>query len=172
MEQRVRTRLALGVVLILLGAWFLVVQFVPVLQDWFRWPTFVIAAGLVLLLIGLVARAPGMAVPACIVAGVGGILYYQDRTQDWAGWSWAWTLIPAFVGVGLLLMAALGEKRPWALVQDGLRLIGIGAVLFVVFAAIFGGFPWLQTYWPVALIGLGVYLLLRPLFLRDRRMKP
>ena len=172
MDQKVRMRVLLGVVLILLGGWFLVVQVIPELQGWFHWPAFVIAVGLVLLVVGLLARAPGMAVPACIVAGVGGILYYQDRTQDWASWSWAWTLIPAFVGLGMILMAAMGEKRPWVLVEDGLRLIGTAALLFVIFGAIFGVLPWLQTYWPIALIVLGAYTLLRPLFPRERKAKP
>ena len=41
MAQR-RSSLAFGLVLVLFGVWFLVVQFIPGLQDWFRlemtWP--------------------------------------------------------------------------------------------------------------------------------------
>lgn len=169
MEQKARLRLILGIVLILLGAWFIVVQIVPFLHEWFRWPAFLIAAGVMLVVIGLVARVPGLAVPACLVAGVGGIFYYQERSHDWASWSWAWTLILAFIGLGMVLAALMGERRPWTLVGDGLRLIAVSAVLLVIFAAIFGDFPWLRAYWPIALIMLGTYLLLQPFFRRERR---
>ena len=73
-----RTNLFLGILLILIGGWLVLSRQVPALQNWmdeFTWPMWVIGAGLLVLLIGLVTGAPGMAVPASIIAGIGGILY-------------------------------------------------------------------------------------------------
>ena len=42
----------------------------------------------------LLTGQPGMLVPACIVGGIGGMLYWQNLTGDWASWSYSWSLIP------------------------------------------------------------------------------
>ena len=68
-----------------------------------------LCVGACLLIFGLLAGAPGMAVPATIVAGIGGILAYQNATGDWTSWSYVWSLIPGFVGLGIMLSALLGD---------------------------------------------------------------
>ena len=167
MNKRRRTGLVGGTLLILLGLWFLLVQLVPgfegLLNLEFSWPLFVIAAGFVLLVLGLVVGEPGMAVPACIVGGIGVLLYYQNATGNWASWAYAWTLIPGFAGVGAILAGALGDK-PRQSVRDGLNLIVISAVMFVIFSSFLGGQNLLGPYWPVLLILLGLWFLIQPLF--------
>ena len=78
--RRNRTNLFLGLLLVLIGVWLVVSRQVPAIQNWlddnFTWPMWTIGAGLLVLLIGLITGAPGMAVPASIIAGIGGILYY------------------------------------------------------------------------------------------------
>ena len=160
-----RTNLFLGVLLILIGAWLVISRQVPAVQHWlgknFAWPMWTIGAGLLVLLIGLFTGAPGMAVPASIIAGIGGILYYQNATGNYASWSYMWTLIPGFVGVGTILAGLLGENTRHNLGR-GLNLIVISAVLFLVFATFFGGLSILGNYGAaVALILLGVYVLIR-----------
>ena len=163
-----RSSLAFGLLLILLGGWFLVVQFVPSLKDWmaayFDWPFYIIGVGVLLLFFGLVAGAPGMAVPACIVGGIGGILYYQNLTGDWESWSYIWSLIPGFVGVGVLLTALLGEGGREG-VRGGLWLIFISLVLFAIFGSFLGAGP-LSVYWPVLVILFGIWILVQPLLRR------
>jgi hypothetical protein len=110
MDRRRRSSLAAGLVLILLGAWFLVAQWVPGLQTWFSWPLTIVGVGVLLLIIGLLTRVPAMAVPACIVGGIGGLLYWQNATGNWESWAYAWTLIPGFVGVGIVLSGLLGGE--------------------------------------------------------------
>ena len=87
MSRQNRTQLALGILLVLVGVWFIAVRQVPILKPFadlnFDWPFYVIGAGVILLLIGLVTDAPRMAIPAAIVAGIGGILYYQNMSCDW-----------------------------------------------------------------------------------------
>jgi hypothetical protein len=166
-----RSALFLGILLILVGAWLVVSNQVPEVRDWlannFAWPMWTIGAGLLIFLIGLLTGVPGMSVPAAIVAGIGGILYYQNATDNFTSWSYMWTLIPGFVGVGLILAGLLGEYTRHN-VGRGLNLIVISAVMFLIFGALFGGLSILGPNGPaVLLISLGVYILLRG-FLRNR----
>jgi len=169
MNKRRRTGLVGGLILILLGLWFLAMQLVPELQTLIdielSWPLFVIGAGVVLLILGLLTGEPGMAVPACIVGGIGVLLYYQNETGDWASWAYAWTLIPGFAGIGAILAGLLGDK-PKQSVRDGVNLIIISAVMFVIFSSFLGGQNLLGPYWPVLLILLGLWFLIQPLFRR------
>ncbi|HSQ40568.1 MAG TPA: hypothetical protein VLM78_10465, partial [Anaerolineales bacterium] len=96
-----------------------------------------------------------------IITGVGGILYYQNMTNDFGSWSYMWTLIPGFVGVGTILTGLLGEHTRRN-IGHGLRLLVTSAVLFLVFATFFGGLDILGEYGlPVVLILLGIYVLAR-----------
>src|SRR3989304_10453190 len=111
-----RSSLILGIFLILFGGGLCAPRQVPAVQDWldnnFTWPMWTIGAGLLILLIGLITGAPGMAVPASIVAGIGGILYYQNATGDFGSWSYMWALIPGFVGIGTILAGFAGGNTP------------------------------------------------------------
>ncbi len=160
-----RSSLFLGVLLILLGAWLVVSRQVPAVQEWlnenFAWPMWTIGAGLLILLIGLFTGNPGMAVPASIVAGIGGILYYQYLNDDYSTWSYMWALIPGFVGVGVILAGLLGEHTRHNLAR-GLNLLFISAALFLIFATFFGGLAILGDFGaPAILILLGGYILIR-----------
>jgi hypothetical protein len=163
-----RSSLAVGILLILVGGLFLAMQIVPGLSEtfwsFFDWPFIIIGVGVFLLIFGLLAGAPGMAVPAMIVAGIGGILAYQNATGDWTSWSYIWSLIPGFVGLGVMLSALLGEGGRQGF-RSGLTLVFISAILFLIFSSIFGANP-LGPWWPVLIILLGVWLLLQPLFRR------
>jgi len=162
-----RNQLALGFVLILLGAWFVLQRQVPALDAWSQqyltWPLNLVAIGAGIFLVGLLIGAPGMTVPAAVVAGIGGILYYQSRTEDYTSWSFMWALIPGFVGFGQALAGLLA--RNWHEARNGLNLIFTSAVLFVVFAALFGRLSMLGGYLPAfGLILLGCWFLLRGLW--------
>jgi hypothetical protein len=165
--KRDRTQLAFGLVLILIGAWFVAVRQVPSLGAWVErymdWPLNIVAGGAILLLLGLLLGAPGMAVPAAIVAGIGGILYYQNTTGDWDSWSFLWTLIPGFVGVGSLLAGFLSRSSSQA--KSGANLVVISAVLFLIFSAIMGRFDALGAYTPaILLILVGAWVFIRGLW--------
>jgi len=165
MSSEKRGNLAVGLLLVLVGVWFLVIQFVPGIAERLKfdisWPLIVVGVGLFLLVLGLLVGAPGMAIPACIVGGIGGILYWQNATGNWGSWTYAWALIPGFVGVGIVLAGLLGEGRDQ--IKSGLGLLGTSLVLFVLFFMFFGGYG-LEKYWPVAIIVLGLWLLVRSLF--------
>lgn len=167
MVARNRSNLAVGVLLIVLGAWFLAIQFAPGLTSWltprFSWPLIVVTVGVFLFMLGLLTGAPGMVVPACMVGGIGGILYWQNVMGNWVSWSYAWALIPGFLGVGVILQGLL-EGHARQSFTGGAWLIMISALLFLVFGSIFGGVTLFGPYWPVLLIILGVIGLVRALW--------
>jgi hypothetical protein len=167
MNRQNRTQLVLGLLLVLVGLWFIAAQRVPGLKAWaeiqFQWPFYVIGAGALILVVGLLTGAANMAIPACIVAGIGGILYYQNHFNDWESWSFLWTLIPGFVGIGIILAGLLGEDTRHNL-SRGLNLVILSAVLLVIFAALFQRLYILGAYGPAALlILLGLYIIGRGL---------
>ena len=166
-----RSTLLLGFLLILFGGWMILTNQVPAIHEWIQSHStgsiYTLGAGVLILLIGLFTGSPGMAIPAAIVAGVGGILYYQDLNNDYSSWSYMWTLIPGFVGVGVILAGLLGENTRNSLAR-GLRLLIISAVLFLAFGTFLGGLTILGNYGaPILIILLGVYILARG-FMRGR----
>jgi len=175
MNRPRRSQLALGIILILLGAWFLADRSSPIFHElvgqYTEWPLNLIGIGIVILILGLILGAPGMAVPAAIVAGLGGIFYYQEGANDYESWSYMWTLIPGFVGVGSALAGLLGENTRHNL-RRGLNLMVISAVLFLVFSSFFGGWSLLGNYGPaIVLILLGMWVLGSSLYHSLRREK-
>jgi hypothetical protein len=168
--MRNRTQLILGIVLILLGGWLVATKQIPQLGSWWShnyvWPMWVIGAGALIFIMGMLLGTPGMAVPACIVAGVGGILYYQNSTNNFSSWSYLWTLIPGFVGVGSILAGLLGDNTRYNL-SRGINALVTSAVLFLIFASLLGGLSLLGSYGlPVILILLGVYIIVRGIMRR------
>lgn len=166
-----RGQLALGLILILLGAWFIAQQQVPALKEWVAlymdWPLNIVAIGGLILLIGILLGAPGMAIPASIVACVGGILYYQQIYEDYQSWSYMWTLIIGSIGVGQVLSGLLGSGRHE--ISSGLNTIVVSAAMFIIFAAIFGKLTILGSFGPaILLILLGIWVIARGLW-RGRR---
>lgn len=162
MQSGDRSRLVFGGILILLGVWFLALRFIPSLAGLYEWPLIVISTGIGLLIFGAVVGSPGLAVPACIVAGIGGLLAWQNATGNWESWAYVWTLIPGFVGVGILLTGLLeGDLR--SKVGSGGWLLLISAVMFGIFEAFLGAGTFLQPYWPALLILVGVILLIQSL---------
>jgi uncharacterized integral membrane protein len=166
MDRTKRSTLAVGILLVLVGAYFVVANLVPAFNDWINvtmsWPLIIIAVGVGLLVLGLLVGAPEMAIPAVIVGGIGGILYYQNLSGNWGSWSYMWTLIPGLSGLGMLLGKLLGAHGEHT-VRSALDTIGTSLVMFVIFGAFFGAFKMLGEYWPLLLVAAGVLLGIRSL---------
>jgi hypothetical protein len=163
MSRQRRGNIVLGIILILFGGWFLANQFFPGLSDLIpinlTWPLILIGIGLFLLVFGVFTGAPGMAVPAAIVGGLGVLFYWQDATGNWDSWAYVWTLIPGFVGIGVLLEGLLSGNLRKSF-GGGMTLIVISAVMFMIFGSFLGGPISLGLYWPVLLILLGLWILI------------
>jgi len=168
-SRRKKSNSTAGLVLIVLGGVLLVLQVFPGLKAWFNftfsWPMIIVFVALALLIIGLLTGEPNMAIPACIVGGIGGILYLQvTRVLTWQSWAYLWTLVPGFSGVGMLIAGLFNWKRKQ--IGEGLESILTSAVLFTIFGSVFGDvfgrFP-LKVYLPFVLIALGVLMFIRAL---------
>ncbi len=77
MEPKPASALAWGLILILAGLLFLAVQLLG-LPGWLSaahaWPLIIFGIGAVLLVVGLVTGNPAMAIPACVLGGLGLLL--------------------------------------------------------------------------------------------------
>jgi len=136
--------------LVLIGAILLIGQFVRVDIGHYGWPFFVIAPGVLLIVVALTARgavSEGLAIAGSIIAVSGLILLYQNSTDHFESWAYAWALVfPGSIGLGMILYG-LTAGRPGN-VRAGTRLVGIAGVLFLLGAAFFEG-----------VIGIGGYQL-------------
>lgn len=152
-----------GLILILVGSLFLLLQLVPGLAEQVdmarQWPLIIVAVGGFFLLAALLGTPP-LAIPGSIVGGIGGLLYYQNLTGNWDSWAYAWALIPGFVGIGIFLMNLLQGRLKHGLHEGG-SLMVISAIMFVVFGAFFNGLGGLGRYWPVLLILAGGWMLVK-----------
>ncbi len=152
-----------GSILVLLGAVFLAFNVLRI--DFGKvWPIifFIIAAGFylpVLLMPNERKNLSGLLIPGTILAGLGVIFFYNTLTDDWSSWAYIWTLIPAAVGLGLLLAARVGQ---WGgdVMKVGFWMFVISAAVCLILAALFGGGN-AGAIGAVLLIGLGVYLLIQ-----------
>jgi len=150
-----------GIILILIGAVILLNQFLPGFGIQLAWPLILVGAGVLFILFGAIFGLGGLAVPGCIIAGLGLIFYYQDYTGDYTSWSYMWALIPGFVGLGVLVSGLINPGTG----SGGWELIIISAILFAIFAAIFGNLSDQWTiYISILVIVLGVIALIRSLF--------
>lgn len=158
-----RGSIVVGGILILIGAIFL---FVNVFRIDFGdiWPIifFIIGAGFylpVLLMPRERQNLAGLLVPGTILFGLGAIFFYNILADNWGSWAYIWALIPASVGLGLLLAARVGNWGGDTLkVGFWMFVISIGVCL--ILAAFFGGGN-AGLIGAILLIGLGVFLLIR-----------
>ena len=133
MQNQKRKSITSGLLLILIGLVFLSFQVFPILRMWadqeFTWPLSILMVAVGLLVIGALTGTADMLVPASIVGGIGGILYFQNAgILTWESWAFLWTLIPGFVGIGVFLAGLLKWNRKE--MGDGLQSLLVSAVLF------------------------------------------
>lgn len=126
----------------------------------YSWAWIIAGLGLQFLLVGAVSRLPGLAIPGTILAVLGGMLYWQNASGDWASWSYTWALLPLSVGLGFCLSYLFG-LRSKALLAVGLYFVFISLVFFFIFGAFFAEDWAIFSYWPVLLVLLGVGILYR-----------
>jgi hypothetical protein len=133
--------MVLGGLLVLIGVILLLGQFVQVDVGHFGWPFFVIAPGVVILVVALTARgavSEGLAIPGSVITMTGLILLYQNATDHFESWAYAWALVfPGAIGVGMILYG-LTAGRPGN-VRTGTRLVGVALVVFLLGVAFFEG---------------------------------
>jgi hypothetical protein len=172
--------LGIGVGLIGLGALFLFGQIMGINILGVLWPFFIIVPGLLFFIGMLVLGRSGapLAIPGSIVTMIGLILLFQNMTDLWATWAYAWALIfPTSVGVGIAIAGLWGDDPRMARAGGLMALVGL--MIFLAFAVFFelllniSGLrtgPLGRLLLPLLLIGAGaVVLVLSLLSGRTRR---
>jgi O-antigen/teichoic acid export membrane protein len=167
----------LGGILIVLGLLFFAGNQLNIDIGDATWPLYVIAPGVALVTLGLTQRhGSGLAIFGSVVTMVGLILLYQNATDHWESWAYAWALVgPGGSGMGMLLYGTRSGDRKMA--RDGFWNILIAAGIFAVGLLFFEGIlgisgdrlPLPTWVLPVAVIGIGVLVLVRGLTFRERR---
>jgi hypothetical protein len=136
-----RQSIFLGGLFVLIGAILLLGQFVRFDIGRYGWPFFVIAPGVVILFVALTARgavSEGLAILGSIITVTGLILLFQNLTDHYESWAYAWALVfPGAAGFGMILYG-LTAGRPGN-VRAGTRVLGIGVLIFLLGAAFFEG---------------------------------
>jgi hypothetical protein len=129
----------LGAILIILGAIFLAGQLFDFDIGEVGWPFFVIAPGVVLLVLGLTMRdATPMIIAGSVVTTVGLVLLYQNTTDHWESWAYAWALVgPTAAGAGSVLAGTRNGNR--GLVRTGFWQALVGLALFAAGLFFFEG---------------------------------
>jgi protein-S-isoprenylcysteine O-methyltransferase Ste14 len=166
----------LGGALIVLGLIFFASQQLNIDIGQAAWPFYVIAPGLALATLGLTQRrGSGLTIAGSVVTMVGLVLLYQNATDRFESWAYAWALVgPGGSGIGMLLYGTRSGDRKMA--RDGfwtiLTAIGLFAVGLVFFEGIIGisgeRLPLPNWVLPVAVIVIGVLVLLRGLTFRGQ----
>ncbi len=166
----------LGGILIVLGLVFFASQQLNIDIGAATWPFYVIAPGVAMVAFGLTQRrGSGLTIAGSIVTMVGLVLLYQNATDRWESWAYAWALVgPGGSGIGMLLYGTRSGDNKMA--RDGffaiLTALGIFAAGFVFFEGIIGisgeRLPLPAWVLPAAVILIGVLLLLRGLTYRGQ----
>lgn len=173
---RLRVASGVGALLVALGLAFLAQQLFGF--NWGgAWPFLIIAVGLALFAVIVVGgRAAGpLAIPGAVITVVGLILLYQNAFDRYQSWAYAWTLLIAAAGAGLLIDASWRNQPERARLAG--TVIGVGVALFAVGFVFFefalnlsglaDGLPvglggrTVGMLGALALIALGAYLLIR-----------
>jgi hypothetical protein len=120
----------------------------------------IVGLGAIFLLAALLTWTPGLMVPAAFLSGLGALVFWQNATKDLISWSYAWTLIPGFGGVGIVLMHLMQGNLREAL-RRGVPLILISLAAFVLLRSVPGVLELVGQSWSLLLILLGVLVLAR-----------
>jgi hypothetical protein len=132
------------------------------------WPFFIFVPGLALLAAASSDHErSGLFIPGSVLTTLGLIFFVQSATDHFESWAYAWTLLWAAVGAGMLLQGERGGNPELA--GQGRRLLSLAGAGFAIGFVFFEGFVFgdLQDTWlfhtgvPLLLIVAGGYLLYR-----------
>lgn len=162
-SKKNRSKILIGIIFILLGIYFLLIN----LGLWKG-----VAGNLFLVVLGVAfvaafyisGRAVGFLIPGFILSFLGLVLaLLQSGLVDEKKY---WPLIITSVALAFICVYLLGTRKEelWPLVSGIVLLILSG----LLFATTFGLLDWdfwslLGYFWPIVLIFLGIWILLRPL---------
>ncbi|GAA0601330.1 hypothetical protein GCM10009001_17550 [Virgibacillus siamensis] len=145
--------------LIGVGIFFLLRKLeIPIITDFYSWPTLLIIIGLALLLYSYTTNDYQHLFSGTLILGIG--IHFHGMTH-YEFWIDHWAVYLLIVGIAFIVRAIRTRKG----FVMGVILIGL-AIMFIFSFKLPGKFDWvyditavLESFWPLFLIGLGVYWL-------------
>ncbi len=170
-----------GIMLLVTGGLFLADLYIPGLDLMINyWPLLVVFFGLTFFIGMLVAgkKGSGLAIPGSVIMTIGGLLFLQNAIENmWVTWTYAWGLVVAAVGIGMLIMNFYLKRV--ALRRVAGLLIGIGLVSFVIMGVFFriilglGNEEIGGLFLGGGVLLLGIFVIFsRPLFRKEKAPRP
>jgi len=178
---RSRSPSAFGIALVIVGVGALALRLggIGLFDLAPRWPFLVIVPGVALIVLATLPKPPAglwLAIAGAIITTVGAVLFYQQSTDTFETWAYAWTLIPAAAGVATLAYGIVSRRR---------QLVTVGAIVAAGAGALFLAGLWffegvLETagapidvaaWGPALLIGIGVLVVVKSLGPRPSRAR-
>lgn len=147
-----KNRLFLGLVLILVGVFFLLKT-----QISDNFSLFLLLSGIFFLILYLITKIYGLLIPGGILTGLGSGLTFQGKSS---------ALFFIFLGLGFISIYILGlirGKSPlWPVIPGGI-LLGIGVYEELLNRGLipYNFVKKISPYWPVILIVIGLYLIFK-----------
>lgn len=154
-----RQNVFIGVLLIGIGLFYFLQRFhLPLLEDLNNWPTLLIILGLAFFLQSVIGKDDHMIFPGVLLLGLGLHFLLAGRLAHWPE---GWPMYTLIVGAAFLIRWRKAKKDGFA--------PGIILILISIFGFTYQAYQGLlitvssaiETFWPLALIVIGAYLLLR-----------
>ncbi len=165
-ENTDRRNLLIAIVLIAVGAVFLIGELFNVRFGSGFWPFLFIVPGVLLLISAFNSRpaVAGTAIGGAVLTTLGLIFWYQVVSHNWESWAYIWALLPLSAGVAQMVVGARNDDE--SLSAQGRQTARIGGIMFIVGIVFFeliifdrGGFG--GYFVPIVLIAIGAFLLWR-----------
>ena len=146
-------------ILIGFGVYFLIKQLnLSIFENFYGWPTFLIIVGAAFLIHAYSHHEDSNILPGFILFGLG---VHFHGLQNYPNWFDHWSMYPLIIGVGFMLRY-LKTKRgllPGAILLSIALFMIVSMKLPEQVSFIYRIVQFFETFWPVVLIGIGVYLL-------------
>jgi hypothetical protein len=157
----------LAVGLIAAGLGLLAVNFFHINLMEYLWPGFLIGPGLVMLLPAYKSTHKRshilnfLAIPGAMVVALGSLLFLMNLVDHFESMAYIWPLVISAGVVGLMYMERFNPDS--TVHENGHRFIRVMVMAFMGSALFFEllVFESLGGWWPLLLVGLGVYVFLK-----------
>ncbi|KAB8134711.1 hypothetical protein F9U64_11270 [Gracilibacillus oryzae] len=151
----------LAYLLIGIGLFFLLRELqLPILTDFYSWPTLLILIGAAFLINSFSGKEEKSIFPGVVLLGLG---IHFHGLNHYSFWIDHWGMYTLIISIAFLLRFAKTKQG----IIPGIVLLAISIFAMFVdnqpgwFVWIHELMSWIEKFWPVVLIGLGAYLLIK-----------
>ena len=149
-----------------IGLLFIAIGILLFLHQWhhvhFDWTTILMLIGVALFVAGLFQHDRGAVFPGTFLFLLGLVFYVDKYEYMLFSWWEIWPVVLVCLGIAFLVHYVFNPSRKGALIP-GLILIVIGIVFLYVPFCWYDLWYWIFRLWPILLILLGIYLIVRTL---------